>query len=63
MSDPQDRPPTGRKEEETMTDNRTHTPAAPHQPEEGRGVSTLLPMLVGGLVLITLGMIAIAIAV
>lgn len=62
MNDPRKNAPTATKEEETMTDDRTHTPAA-HQPEEGRDVSTLLPMLVGGLVLITLGMIAIAIAV
>jgi len=60
MSNPQPRPPTGENGEETMTDERT--PAAP-RPDEGRDVSTLLPMLIGGLVLITIGMIAIAIAV
>lgn len=63
MSEQQARPPEGDKGEETMTDDRTHTPAAPYRPEDGRETSTLLPMLVGGLVLITIGMIVIAIAV
>src|SRR5690606_12938115 len=45
MSNPQPRPPTGENGEETMTDERT--PAAP-RPDEGRDVSTLLPMLIGG---------------
>lgn len=44
-----------------MTDERNRTPAPP--PEEERGASTLLPMLVGGLVLITIGMVAIALTV
>lgn len=43
-----------------MTDDRKPTPASP---PEGRGTNTLLPMLVGGLVLITIGMIVVAIAV
>ncbi len=44
-----------------MTDDRKPTPSSP--PSEGRGANTLLPMLVGGLVLITIGMIVVAIAV
>lgn len=43
-----------------MTDDRKPTPSAP---SEGREANTLLPMLVGGLVLITIGMIVVAIAV
>lgn len=45
-----------------MTDQRNRTPPAPPT-EEDRGVSTLLPMLVGGLALITIGMIAVALIV
>ncbi|WP_367931605.1 hypothetical protein [Aquamicrobium sp.] len=44
-----------------MTDDRKPTPSSP--PPEGREANTLLPMLVGGLVLITIGMIVVAIAV
>lgn len=43
-----------------MTDDPNRTPP-PH--EEERGVSTLLPMLVGGLILITIGMIVVALTV
>ena len=44
-----------------MTDDHTHT-GAPRS-EERRDASTLLPMLVGGLALITIGMVAVALAV
>lgn len=43
-----------------MTDDRKPTPSSP---PEGREANTLLPMLVGGLLLITVGMIVVAIAV
>ncbi len=43
-----------------MTDDRKPTPSSP---PERREANTLLPMLVGGLVLITVGMIVVAIAV
>lgn len=43
-----------------MTNDSNPTPSAP---PERREANTLLPMLVGGLVLISIGMIVIAIAV
>ena len=61
--EPGGQPEPGRQEEETMTDDRTRARAATKQGEDAGGVSTLLPMLVGGLVLITIGRIAIAILV
>jgi hypothetical protein len=53
--------PAGQQGEPMMTDDRKPTPSSP--PPEGREANTLLPMLVGGLVLITIGMIVVAIAV
>ena len=44
-----------------MTDRRNDTQGPP--PSEGRDVSTLLPMLIGGLALILIGMVAIALLV
>jgi len=52
--------PAGQQGEPTMTDERKPTPSSP---PEGRETNTLLPMLVGGLVLITVGMIVVAMAV
>lgn len=42
-----------------MTNRHDDTPGAPPA-GEGSGASTLLPMLIGGLALITIGMVAIA---
>lgn len=55
---------TGRpeRETETMADQPDRTPASP-PPQQGRDASSLLPMLVGGLVLITIGMVAVALIV
>ena len=42
-----------------MTDQRKPTPPSP-PPAKGQDASTLLPMLIGGLALIMVGMIAVA---
>lgn len=50
------------REKATMTDRRNDTPAS-RPAGEGGDASTLLPMLVGGLVLIMVGMVAVALIV